>query len=86
MSDFIKKIADLLTDDPDIFNEMATSTGAIAMGPGMGLPVRSRKKKKVVSDDSEDGYEANKVTGQPKKGEMIMGSKEHKKDDEDDLE
>ena len=72
----IKRIADFLTDDPDIFNEMSVSTGGIAAGVGhaFGKPTRKRRKK-VALDDSESEpiskYHANPVTGKPDKGEVL---------------
>lgn len=77
----INQIAKLLTDDPDVFNEMAVSTGAIAIGMGQPAP-RTRKHKKVrkknKKEDEEDEepqkhekYYANPVTGQPEDGEIL---------------
>lgn len=77
----IDKIAKLLTDDPDIFNEMAVSTGAIAMPPGGNIK-RSKKKKrpKEGEDDVEGGlvkkYYADPVTGQSKA--KLKGGKDKK--------
>ena len=82
-NDEIKKIAELLTDDPDIFNEMAVGTGAIAMGPGNVLrqkpdQPRTRKRKKKRASEDEDvenkpakKFHADPVTGQPKDGEIL---------------
>ena len=72
-NDDVKKIANMLTDDPDIFNEMALGTGAIAMPPGGNIKrTKKRKKKRPVEgdEDVESGtikkYFADPVTGQPK--------------------
>ena len=46
----VKKIAKMLTDDPDIFNEMALGTGAIAMPPGGNIK-RSKKQRAAEDDD-----------------------------------
>jgi hypothetical protein len=69
--EIINKIAKMLTDDPDIFNEMAVSTGAIAMP--LGGNIKKTKKRKRASegdDDVESGtikkYFADPVTGQSK--------------------
>lgn len=75
MNNEIKKIADLLTDDPDIFNEMAVSTGAIAMGPG-NVPRTRKKRKRQSEDESPENkpigkYYANPVTGKPENGEVL---------------
>lgn len=71
MENHIDQIAKMLTDDPDIM-EMAVGTGAIAMGPG--VPLKTRKRRKTSEDDSEvtdKKYEANPVTGKPEKGEIL---------------
>lgn len=81
MSDekLVKLIAGFMTEDPDIFNEMAISTSGIAIG--MGNPVvnktkqkkkKSRKKKKKRISREEGGdYEVDQTTGQPKNGEIL---------------
>jgi len=72
-----EEIAKLITDDPDIFNEMAVGTGGIAMGPmqALGTPAPKKKKRKSVKreDDGDIGmqkmhkqYYADPVTGQSK--------------------
>jgi hypothetical protein len=43
----VQNIANLLTDDPDIFNEMAVSTGGIAAPPGGNI-------QRVMKDDEDD--------------------------------
>jgi hypothetical protein len=89
----IKAIADLLTDDPDIFNEMSLGTGAVAMGPGAptrssGTPTRKRKRKQRIADDETEFQNKSKdfhpdpVTGQPKKGEILYSDTQS--DDTDD--
>jgi hypothetical protein len=85
----VEKIADFLTDDPDIFNEMAVSTGAIAMGPG-NVPTRTRKKKKrrrTSEDDEPENkpigkYHANPVTGQPEEGEVLYSDTQSEETDD----
>lgn len=74
MADHIKKIARLLTDDPDVFNETAVGTGAIAFGPSGNISMlRPKRKKKARPNEGEDvenvkikKYYADPVTGQPK--------------------
>jgi hypothetical protein len=74
MEDLVKKIADLVTDDPDIFNE-TTVSGDVAMGMGnapMSRP-RSRKRKKAQREDDGESkkdpmYRPNPQTGKPEKG------------------
>ena len=89
----VKKIADFLTDDPDIFNEMAVSTGGIAMGPAGNMPVpkkskpKSRKRrKKVALDDSTSEpiskFHANPVTGKPDEGEVLYSDTQSEDTDE----
>lgn len=68
--DTVEKIAKLLTNDPDVFNEMAVGTGAIAMGMG-NVPSRKKRKKRPKEDEDSEDYKANPVTGQPKKGEVL---------------
>lgn len=72
MTNHIKQIAKLLTEDPDVFNEI-TGTGAIAFGPSGNVSVIKKKKRKIPNED--DGaldlpkikkYYADPVTGQPK--------------------
>ena len=68
----VKKIAKMLTDDPDIFNEMALGTGAIAMPPGGNIKKTKKRRKRTVEgdEDVESGtikkYFADPVTGHPK--------------------
>lgn len=76
MNSDIEKIASMLTDDPDVFNEMALSIGSIAMPPG-GSVKRSKKKKTSSEDDNVEGikkYFADPVTGQAK-GKTRSGKK-----------
>ena len=61
----IKKIAKMLTDDPDIFNETFTGTSGIAIGAGGNIPAppgisapstkpkkkRKKRRKKVMNDE-----------------------------------
>ena len=71
----VKKIAEMLTDDPDIFNEMALGTGAIAMPPGGNI--KRSKKQRAAEDDDVEGikkYFADPVTGQAK-GKTKSGKK-----------
>jgi hypothetical protein len=92
----INKIADLITDDPDIFNEMAVGTGDVAFGV-----VGSVKRKRQANEDDDDlestkikKYYADPVTGQSKvktkgghskeSGEVMMGDTQ--KDEDDSLE
>jgi len=76
----VKAIASFITDDPDIFNEMAMSTGAIDAGPGVALPTRKRKK---VPKKTSKSYQANPVTGQPKdKGEVLFADTQSEETDE----
>jgi hypothetical protein len=81
----IEKIADLLTDDPDIFNEMAVGTGAIAMGPGNVLRTRKRKKRASEDEDVENKpikkFHADPVTGQPKDGEILYSDTQSEETD-----
>ena len=73
MEDQVKKIADLITDDPDVFNEMAVGTGAIAMGPmhALGSPPSRKRRKKAKK---APGPKYNSVTGEPKEGEEVLYS------------
>ena len=82
----VNKIADLLTDDPDIFNEMAVTTGGIAMGMGNVPRSRKKKAKKVKGEDDDESqkdsqYRANPLTGKPEKngkpaGEVLFDGEE----------
>jgi len=82
-----EQIAKLLTEDPDVFNEMAAGTGGVAGGVGGGwgpgpyttppTKKRSKKRRKRVTgeDDNEithKKYYADPVTGQAK----VKGNKE----------
>lgn len=89
----IDKIASLLTDDPDIFNEMAVTTGGVAMGPG-NVPIKTlspnktRKRKKRISDSDDvenkpiKKFHADPVTGQPKDGEILYSDTQSEDTDE----
>lgn len=52
----INKIANMLTDDPDVFNEMACGTGGIAMGP----------MKTLGSENSGEEFYNDPTTGMSK--------------------
>lgn len=88
----INKIAEMLTDDPDIFNEML-GTGSIAMGPG--VPMQTRKRRKRTSEDEDEDeddiedkpikkFYADPVTGKPKDGEVLFSDTQG--DDEEAVE
>lgn len=82
MEKHIDEIAKMLTDDPDIM-EMAVGTGGIAMGPG--VPLKTRKRRKTSEDDSEvddKKYEANPITGKPEKGEVLYSDTQSEETEE----
>ena len=64
----IKKIAKMLTDDPDIFNEMAVTGADIAtsLAPGGGIKTPRKKKKrrkKVMNDEPITKEHPKKING-----------------------
>lgn len=67
-----REIAKRITDDPDIFNEMAVTgadvAGGIPVAIGKPLPSRSRKRRKRIGSEDNDEPRKRKVnpsTGQP---------------------
>lgn len=56
----IRIIADLITDDPDLFE--STTTANVAFPVGFNQPSKKKRKKK---------YKVNPITGQPTKGEIL---------------
>lgn len=79
--DHVDKIAKIITEDPDVFNEMALSTGAI--GAGIPAPLQQSRKHRQKSE-MQKKYYADPVSGQPrakgtgdkKEGEVLYSDKQ----------